>query len=125
MAIKCCKNNRWFYVFILAMLCCEMLLAGSHGMLGHAAHSSSPGKPQPCDGILSNAPPLESFTSWQGSNDHFCNLCYCCRLLGQSLVSPTCCSADVPSALQPIPVRHVCLIQFSALKTGNRSPPRS
>jgi len=75
------------------------------------------------ESALPSGPQL--IASGRESADPSCSLCYCFRLLGQSILPQTYCFIDSPFAIQSILLHRVCLIQTSTLQAGNRSPPQA
>jgi hypothetical protein len=115
------QNSRCAFAFILVVLACGILLVETHGILGHAL--SIPAESE--YNTPSALHPMEILASGQDSGNHTCGLCYCFRLLGQSLVPHAGTIIDFSYDIQPIMLRRICLIHTSALKTENRSPPQS
>ena len=116
------KNSKCVFAFILIVLSWGMLFAEAHGILGHTlsipADASKSEYSTPSDRHS-----IEFTASGRDSDDDPCGLCYCYRLLGQSLVPHTCHSIDSSFDIQPILAHRICLVHTSALKTEIRSPP--
>jgi len=115
------KSKRVFAV-IVSVLCCGMLLAEAHGILGHTHSIPSTATKYPEFGIPSG-PRL--IAVGRDSADPSCSLCYCFRLLGHSIVPQTHCFIDFPFAIKAVLLHRLCLIQTSPLHPGNRSPPHA
>jgi hypothetical protein len=112
------------FAFILIVLSYGMLFAEAHGILGHTP--SIPADAGASEYSTSSARhPMEFMASEQDSDDHPCGLCYCYRLLGQSLVPHTLHVIASSFDIQPILAPRICCIHTGALKTENRSPPQA
>jgi hypothetical protein len=120
---SCHKHKRVFAV-ILILLCFGMLFAGTHGVLGHT-HAISIGATQSAPGASINPLLLKLSASAQDSSGALCNLCFCYRLLDQSLVPQTARIIDSPSIVQTIHIRRICPIRIPTLAIGNRGPPQA
>ena len=118
------QNSKYVFAFILVALSYGMLLAEAHGILGHT-HSILADANASDYSTSSARRPIDFMTSGGDSDDHPCGLCYCYRLLGQSLVPHTCHGIDSSFDVRPILAHRICLIHTCALKTENRSPPRA
>ena len=115
------KSKRVFAV-VVSVLCCAMLLAEAHGILGHTHSIPSSATNSPEFGIPSG-PRL--IAVGRDSEDPSCSLCYCFRLLGHSIVPQAHCIIDFPFAIKAVVLHRLCLIQTSPLHAGNRSPPHA
>jgi hypothetical protein len=124
MGISWRQKSKRIYAIIVALLWCELMLAETYGIVGHA-HSLVSSTHQSEQNGASNPQRMGFFASDQGSNKLSCSLCYCYKLLGQSLVPQLCRSIDLSFAVQPILVHRIRLMQCSAIKTESRSPPQS
>jgi hypothetical protein len=117
-------NSKRVFAFILAVLACGMLFAETHGILGHA-HSIPTAISRSSCNTPSAWHSMGLLASGQDSGDHSCGLCYCYRLLGQSLVPQACPIIDSSYDIQPILVHRLCLIHTSSFKTETRGPPQA
>ena len=113
-------KGKKFCAVIFGVLCCGMLLAEAHGILGHTHPITAPqsfAKRIPSGDYL--------IASNQDNDDPSCSLCYCFRLLGHSIVAQTYCFLDSSFAIQPVLIHGLSLPQTSILHAGNRSPPQA
>jgi hypothetical protein len=99
-----------------------MILAETHGTLGHS-HSF-----RACaTGFEFKTAPDSHFTDYmnsgQNSGGSSCSLCYCYRLLDQSIVPQPCCVFDSACVLRIIHVSQICQSRTTSLNKANRSPP--
>jgi hypothetical protein len=101
-----------------------MIFAETHGVLGHT-HDISLSATQSTSGASFNPFLIKLNASGKNSSNSSCILCFCYRLLGQSLIPQTSCIVNFPSIVRIIPIRHICLIQINALAIGNRGPPQA
>jgi len=122
MGIGCRPKSKLVFAVILGVLCCGMLLAEAHGILGHANSIPSPASKSREFSIPSGS---RLIAVGRDSDDPSCSLCYCFRLLGQSVVAQKCCILDPPFAINAVLIHRFCLIQTSPLHAGNRSPPQA
>jgi hypothetical protein len=118
-----CRNKQVFAA-ILILLCCGMLFAETHGALGHTnAISFSAAQSE-------SSTPFNPFfkelnASGQDGSGSSCSLCFCYRLLSQSIVQQISCIIHSPFIVRSVPVRRVRLTQVYTLAIGNRSPPQA
>jgi hypothetical protein len=117
-------NSKFVFAFLLIVLSWGMLFAEAHGILGHA-HYTPAGASESEYSTSSAQHSMEFLASGRNSDDHPCGICYCYRLLGQSLVPHAYNIFDSSFDIQPILVHCIRLIHTSAIKTGNRSPPQA
>ena len=122
MGIGCRRRNKPVFAVILGVLCFEMLFAETHGMRGHTAYTStSATKP-----FEYSAPSRSGLTaSARESDDPSCNLCFCYRLLSQSIIPQACCIVDSPFIIRTTLIHRFDQTQTSPLQAGNRSPPQA
>jgi hypothetical protein len=118
------QNSKRVFSFILVILCCGMLFAETHGLLGHT-RSIPAGASKSEFTALCSQQSIEFLALGLEKDAHSCSVCYCYTLLGQSLVPPIHRILDSSFSIQPILVCRICLIQTRALKTENRGPPQA
>ena len=118
------QNSKRVFAFILVVLSYGILFVETHGILGHADSISVDANKSECS-TPSARHLTELLASGRDSGDHSCGLCYCYRLLGQSLVPQACPIIDSSFDIQPILLRRICLVHTSDLKTESRSPPQA
>jgi hypothetical protein len=114
--------SKRIFAIIAGVLCCGMLLAEAHGILGHT-HSIPLPATKSREFSIPSSPHLISLG--QDSDDSSCSLCYCSKLLGHSTIPQAYCFTDSPFAIKAVLIHHLRLIQISPLHAGNRSPPNA
>jgi hypothetical protein len=117
-------RRKGFLAVIVALLCCEMLLAESHGLLGHV-HSLRSGVLQSELSPLVDSHPIEFVAPGQDGDNSSCGICYCYRLLSQSFVPQPYGIIYFPFYVQPVLVHCISPAQSGGIKSGNRGPPQS
>jgi hypothetical protein len=122
MGIGCRPKSKRVFSVILGVLCCGMLLAEAHGLLGHTHSIPSPAT-KSLEFSIPSGPRL--IATGQDNDDPSCSLCYCFRLLGHSIVPQAHCFIDFPFSIKAALIHRLCLIQTSPLHAGNRSPPQA
>ena len=122
MGIGCRPKSKRVFTVILGVLCCGMLLAEAHGILGHTHSIPSPAT-KSLEFSIPSGPRL--IATWQDSDDPSCSLCYCFKLLGQSVVPQAYFIIDSPSAIKAVLIHGLRLTQTSTPHAGNRSPPQA
>ena len=113
-------KNKWISGIILGVLCCGMLFAEFHGIVGHT--HSFPGQ-ESRSYQRSNSSGLQITSLERAEDDSSCVICLCSRLLSHSLIPQVGCPVDTSYAMQAIPVHSLGATQGYSLRTGNRSPP--
>jgi hypothetical protein len=119
----CFQKSKRTFAFILVLLSWGILFAEGHGILGHA-HSIPADAGTPACHPPSARYSMELTASAHDEDGHSCGLCYCFRLLGQSLVSQVSPVIDTSFDIRPIIVHRFCFVNPQTLKTESRSPPR-
>jgi hypothetical protein len=99
-----------------------MLFAEVHGILGHTHSIPSPAT-KSLEFSIPSGPHL--IASGRDSDDPSCSLCYCFKLLGQSVVPQAYCIIDSPFAIKAVLIHRLCQTQTGTLRAGNRSPPQA
>ena len=122
MRIDCSPKRKLIFAVILGVICSGMLLAETHGILGHTHSIPSP-TTKSHEFNIPSGPRI--IAVGQDSDDPSCSLCYCFRLLGHSIVPQAYCILDSPFAIQAVLIHHLSLTQTSTLRAGSRSPPQA
>jgi hypothetical protein len=124
MELGFCHKHKRFFGAILILLCYEMLFAETHGVLGHT-HAISFSATQSASNTSFNPLIAKLSASGQDSSNSSCNLCFCYRLLGQSLIPQVSCIVDSPPIVRTILIHRIRLIHINTLVIGNRGPPQA
>jgi len=114
------KTN-WGSGMLLCLLSWGLLAAEIHGILGHT-HSEQSGASRHVE--KRGSPADFQLASFNGDvEDPPCSLCYCFRLLHQTLIPEPACLVDSFFVAQAITVQRTCLVQSDTPQEGNRGPP--
>jgi hypothetical protein len=99
-----------------------MLLAEAHGILGHT-HSIATPATKSRELRIPSGPRI--IAVGRDSDDTSCSLCYCFRLLGQSVVPQAYFILDSPFVISAVLIYRLRQTKTSTLHAGNRSPPQA
>jgi hypothetical protein len=114
-------RNPWISGVILSILCGAVLSAEIHGVVGHLHHGQANSSRQMEADRASSTFHLARLE--KDHEDTPCSLCFCYRLLAQSLIPKRTALVDALFVVRAISIRHFCLVQTSVPQEENRGPP--